>query len=177
MSGEVYDDYGNVLDMGNSSGFNTTGSVDLASDPNTNPNTSTDANSPFTSGSVYTNQTNMPVDLSGLQKFISENKGLALGAGALAGIMGANNPAYGKTGYQGTIPELTATRTMVKAPPTKEQGYRPGAGGIDYGGDVTYTRTPGVDAWSQLSGTTGTAGGANLGGINTLPAEIGRAHV
>jgi len=171
MSGEVYDDYGNVLDMGNSSGFNTTATDQAVLDAN-NPVGNTSQN--YVQPGAYTMDANgvkTPVsDLSGLAKFISDNKGLALGAGAIAGLMGANNPAYGKTGYQGTIPELTATRTMVKAPPTREQGYRPGAGGIDYGGDVTYTRTPGVDSWSQLSGTTGTATGANLGGINTLSA-------
>lgn len=169
MSGEVYDDYGNVLDMGNSSGFTTTTLADPASDPNTNFNTSTDANSPVKSGDVFKNQTVMPTDLSGLSKFLSENKGLALGAGALAGLMGAGDAKYGKTGYQGTIPRLAASRTMVTAPPTRAQGYRPGAGGIDYGGDVTYTRMPaGTDPWANLSGTSGTAVGANTG-ITALP--------
>ena len=169
MSGEVYDDYGNVLDMGNSSGFTTTTLADPASDPNTNFNTSTDANSPVKSGDVFKNQTVMPTDLSGLAKFISDNKGLALGAGALAGLMGAGDAKYGKTGYQGTIPRLGATRTMVTAPPTRAQGYRPGAGGIDYGGDVTYTRLPaGTDSFANLSGSSGTSAGANL----TTPGGI-----
>ena len=108
-------------------------------------------------------------DLSGLAKFLADNKGLALGAGALAGLMGAGDSKYGKTGYQGTIPRLAASRTMVTAPPTRAQGYRPGAGGIDYGGDVTYTRMPaGTDPWAGLSGATGTAAGANL----TTPGGI-----
>ena len=167
MSGEVYDDYGNVLDMGNGSGFNTTTLANPASDPNTNFNTSTDANSPVKAGDVFTNQTTMPTDLSGLAKFISDNKGLALAGGALAGLMGAGDAKYGKTGYQGTIPRLAASRTMVTAPP--KTGYRPGAGGIDYGGDVTYTRMPdGTDPWAGLSGATGTAAGANL----TTPGGI-----
>jgi hypothetical protein len=42
------------------------------------------------------------------------------------------------TGYQGKIPKLTASRNMLTAPPV---GRRPGSGGIDYGGGVTY-RTP-----------------------------------
>ena len=136
--------------------------INAESDPNTNPNTSTDANSPFKRGDVFTNQTVMPTDLSSLSKFLADNKGLVLGGGALAGLMGANNTKYGKTGYQGTIPRLAASRTMVTAPPTRAQGYRPGAGGIDYGGDVTYTRMPdGTDPWAGLSGTSGSATGAN----------------
>jgi len=106
---------------------------------------------------------NKPItDLSSLSKWISDNKGLIAGGAAIMGATGNNNAQYGKSGYQGSIPELTATRKMVTAPPTKAQGYRPGAGGIDYGGDVTYTRTPGVDPWWQLSGQSGTAAGADL---------------
>jgi len=94
----------------------------------------------------------------------------ALGAlgGGLAGLAGAMNKTTTPSGYQGGIPELTATRHMIQAPPTKEQGYRPGAGGIDYGGDVTYTRTPGVDSWANLNGFSGTSAGANLGGLGSL---------
>ena len=106
--------------------------------------------------------------LAGLQKFIADNKGLITAGGAALGLMGANQPQYGKSGYQGAIPELSAGRNMITAPPTKEQGYRPGAGGINYGGDVTYARTPGMDPWWQLSGNSGTAAGANLGGLGSL---------
>ena len=111
-------------------------------------------------------------DLSSLSKFLADNKGLVLGGGALAGLMGASDTKYGKTGYQGTIPRLGAARTMITAPPTKAQGYRPGAGGIDYGGDVSYARMPdGTDPWAGLSGTSGSAAGANLttpGGLTTI---------
>jgi hypothetical protein len=57
----------------------------------------------------------------------------ALGAvgGGLAGLLGAMDKTTTPSGYQGGIPALTATRNMIKAPPTREQGYRPGAGGID----------------------------------------------
>ena len=58
--------------------------------------------------------------------------------GGVAGLMGANKPNVTKVGYQGGIPQLQAMRNMVLAPPTKAQGYRPGQGGINYGGDVTY---------------------------------------
>ncbi len=59
-----------------------------------------------------------------------------IGAGALAGIAGLNNPNVTKVGYQGKIPELQASRAMVTAPPP---GRRPGSGGINWGGDVTYS--------------------------------------
>lgn len=84
-------------------------------------------------------------------KWAADNKGWLAAGGAALGLMGSNNPKFGKTGYQGGIPDLTATRSMISAPP--KTGYRPGQGGIDYGGDVTYTRTPGLDPWHQLSGT------------------------
>lgn len=60
------------------------------------------------------------------------NKLLTLGGGAYA----ASRPS-GTTpsGYQGKIPKLTATSNMLTAPPV---GRRPGSGGINYGGGVTY---------------------------------------
>ena len=59
---------------------------------------------------------------------LNANKGLQGGAGA---------------GYQGGIPTLYAGRTMMTAPPTTVGGKprRPGQGGIDYGGNVTYYNT------------------------------------
>ena len=136
---------------------------------------------------------NLVSDLSGLKKWISDNKGLIAGGAAIMGATGNNNAQYGKSGYQGSIPNLTATRKMISAPPTRAQGYRPGAGGIDYGGDVSYTRTPGVDPWWQLSGQSGTdltsllnsglnttktdgtntvnTGNVNTGGVNTVATD------
>jgi hypothetical protein len=61
---------------------------------------------------------------------------------------------------------------MITKPPTRAQGYRPGAGGIDYGGDVSYVRTPGLDPWAYLSGTSGSSAGADLTG---LPADVATA--
>jgi uncharacterized protein (DUF433 family) len=102
--------------------------------------------------SNYTPTGSLPsgFDLSALTKFLGDNKGLITAGGAALGLMGANNAQTTPTGYQGGIPALTATRNMIAAPPTS--GYRPGQGGINYGGDVTYTRTPGVDPWVNLSG-------------------------
>jgi hypothetical protein len=117
---------------------------------------------------VRTNLTGLSGLANAAKNFLTDNRGLVLAGGALAGLMGAGDTKYGKTGYQGTIPRLGASRTMITAPPTRAQGYRPGAGGIDYGGDVTYTRMPdGTDPWAGLSGTSGTAANAN-----TVPTNI-----
>lgn len=116
------------------------------------------------------NKTTKFPDYAGFQKFLTDNKSLITAGGAALGLMGGNDPKYGKTGYQGTIPNLMATRNMISAPPTKEMGYRPGAGGIDYGGDVTYTRlADGVDPFINLRGNTGTLAGANLKGATVTP--------
>jgi hypothetical protein len=138
--------------------------INPASDPNMNPNVLGDANSPFKRGDVFVNQT--PIDASsgiaGLKKFVTDNKSFLAGAGALASAYGGGTNADKKTGYQGVIPTLAASRSMIAAPPTRAQGYRPGAGGIDYGGDVSYTLAPGMDPYANLSGTSGSAAGANL---------------
>jgi len=141
-------------------------------DPNTNPNTSTDVNSPFKKGDVFVNQTPISTDLSSnlaaAQKFITDNKAWLATAGALTSAFGGSTDANKKTGYQGGIPALGASRSMFAAPPPT--GYRPGQGGINYGGDVTYTRTPGMDPWSQLSGNSAYAGagGSNDSGLTAL---------
>ena len=60
-----------------------------------------------------------------------------VGAGGLAGLLtNVNKPKITPVGYQGGIPKLVANRTMVTAPPP---GHVPGSGGVNYGGDVTYT--------------------------------------
>jgi hypothetical protein len=100
----------------------------------------------------------------------------ALGAlgGGLAGLLGAMDKTTTPTGYQGGIPNLSASRSMITAPPTEINGVkrRPGQGGINYGGDVTYSRVPsGTDPWANLSGTSGSlpsgsgSPGPNLSGI------------
>lgn len=62
--------------------------------------------------------------------------------GGLYGASRSSAPTVINPGYQGGIPTYTATRNMVTAPPSKESGRRPGAGGIDYGGNVTFTKVP-----------------------------------
>jgi len=99
----------------------------------------------------------------------------ALG-GALAGGLGALRPNTQKSGYQGGIPRYTAERNMVTAPPTKEQGYRPGQGGVKYGGDVNYAvsgRPTG--AGSSGSGGGGGSGSSTLGNIAKVAGGAGLA--
>jgi hypothetical protein len=112
--------------------------------------------------------------LSDLKQFALDNKSWLAGAGALASVYGGGSNADKKTGYQGVIPTLSASRSMIAAPPTRAQGYRPGAGGIDYGGDVSYKLAPGMDPYANLSGTSGSAAGANLttpGGTTVVPGS------
>lgn len=109
--------------------------------------------------------------LAGLTKFLTDNKGLLTAGGAALGAFGANSAKSTPTGYQGGIPNLSASRTMLTAPPTTNPDgtpRRPGSGGINYGGDVTYTRMPaGTDPWANLSGT---SGGVPAGtGVTTKP--------
>jgi len=113
---------------------------------------------------------NLSTGLAGLNKFVNDNKALIGLAGAGSAMLSGSGAQ--KTGYQGSIPQLMAGRTMITKPPTRAQGYRPGAGGIDYGGDVSYVRTPGLDPWAYLSGTSGSAAGADLSG---LPADVATA--
>jgi len=98
---------------------------------------------------------------------------LGIGAGALAGLTGLNNPTVNKVGYQGGIPELQANRSMITAPPP---GHVPGSGGINYGGDVTYspkgTAVPSTGgsytpSASDVAKTAGVAAGG-LGGLSDL---------
>ena len=155
---------------------NTTALGNIYSDPNTNPygyeptsnvfgstnQTAAADNSGNTRALTAADTSGFPVSgLAGLKQWIADNKAYLTAAGAGAALLN-NDSGIQKTGYQGSIPDLMAARTMVGAPPTRAQGYRPGAGGINYGGDVSYVRTPGVDPWAYLSGTTGTALGANL---------------
>lgn len=68
----------------------------------------------------------------------SEYGGLASILGGLYGANRSSGPTILNPGYKGGIPQVTATRTMLTQPPA---GRRPGSGGINYGGDVTYART------------------------------------
>jgi hypothetical protein len=95
---------------------------------------------------------------------------VAVLGGGLAGGLGAFAPNRQKVGYQGGIPKFTAERNMVTAPPA---GSRPGAGGVNYGGDVTYTRQPGSPSTS--SGGGGGGGGFDLGNVAKVAGGAGLA--
>jgi hypothetical protein len=93
---------------------------------------------------------------------------LGMLGGALAGGLGALTPNNQKVGYQGGIPRYTATRNMVTAPPA---GSRPGAGGVNYGGDVKYT-TSGAPTGASSSGG---GGSSTLGNIAKVAGGAGLA--
>jgi len=74
-----------------------------------------------------------------------------------------------KMGFQGTIPKYQATSKLLTAPPGRR---KPGAYGINYGGDPTYTRM-------AEGGLTNLARGRYLQGetdgmADKIPARIGR---
>jgi hypothetical protein len=95
--------------------------------------------------------------------------------GGILGALGANTPNVKKVGYQGGIPKYDAVRNMVTAPPTKAQGYRPGQGGVNYGGDVTYTRQPGSPAGLFGGGGGGSGGSSTLGNLAKVAGGAGLA--
>lgn len=129
--------------------------------------------------------------------FTNENGTLNLPG--IAGLVGAGLGAAGfgqakitPTGYQGGIPQLTASQPMLTSPP---MGRRPGSGGINYGTGVQYrdkngnivsdTSTPVevLDAAARGNGynqpgTYGqgtTGGGTNNAGIIELLRRLGVA--
>ena len=113
--------------------------IGIVSDPN--DTTWSNASSPSNAEILKT----INADSSGLlKKLFVDDKGnlnlktLAGIGGGLLGALGANTPNRQKSGYQGSIPKYDAVRSMVTAPPTRAQGYRPGQGGINYGGDVSF---------------------------------------
>lgn len=97
---------------------------------------------------------------------------IAVLGGGLAGGLGAFSRGTQKVGYQGGIPKYTAERNMVTAPPA---GSRPGAGGVNYGGDVNYVRQPGSPSTSSGGGGGGGGGGFNLGNVAKVAGGAGLA--
>ena len=128
VSGTVYPDgYGGYVD-GNNNPVDASGKLISASNPYVPP---ADPNAPSALTSWLNGQ--FGSSLTGKQL---ASLGL-VGAGGLAGALtNLNKQKITPVGYQGGIPKLVANRTMVTAPPP---GHVPGSGGINYGGDVTYT--------------------------------------
>ena len=131
VSGTVYPDgYGGYVD-GNNNPVDASGQPISASNPYVPPAATAGPNAPSDLTSYLQN-------LIGTKMTGAQMASLGLvGAGGLAGALtNLNKPKITPVGYQGGIPKLVANRTMVTAPPP---GHVPGSGGINYGGDVTYT--------------------------------------
>jgi hypothetical protein len=114
-------------------------------------------------------------DTSGLlRKLFVDDKGnlnlKTLGGvgGGILGALGALSPNTKRSGYQGSIPKYEAVRNMVTAPPTKAQGYRPGQGGVNWGGDVSYVPKGSAAAAAPSSG-----GGSSMLGDLAKVAGVG----
>jgi hypothetical protein len=109
-----------------------------------NPETSGNASMADLKGAAYIAKLADPNWVSSINKMfgsnLSKNDLLRIAAvtgGGLAGLTSLNKPNITKVGYQGGLPELQANRTMMTVPPA---GHVPGSGGINYGGDVVYSK-------------------------------------
>jgi hypothetical protein len=108
-----------------------------------------------------------------LNKLTRDSKGNIDYAKLAMLLYGAKTLAKGpgsapKLGFQGVIPTSTATTNLITAPPP---GRKPGAYGINYGGDATYKRM-------AEGGLTALAKGRYLQGdtdgmADQIPAQIG----
>ena len=111
----------------------------------TNAGVTGDYGSDTGDGSAGTSYTFDPSSLANLSfskvnDYLKGNRGLAsLIGGAGVAALGLGTPTTKSSIYQGGIPNLVATRNMITAPPV---GRRAGAGGVNYGGDVTYSLAP-----------------------------------
>jgi hypothetical protein len=104
-----------------------------------------------------------------------------VGAGGIAGLMGAVSGKTTPTGYQGKIPNLVANRQMVTSPVSsavvdgKTVPIRPGAGGTKYGGDVVYTNAAQPQPQPVIAAAKGKyLRGPTDGMADELPAQIGK---
>jgi hypothetical protein len=80
------------------------------------------------------------LSFSKVNDYLKGNRGLvSLLGGAGVAALGLGNPTTKSSIYKGGIPNLVATRNMITSPPV---GRRAGAGGVNYGGDVTYSLAP-----------------------------------
>ena len=191
----IYDDYGNELDMGSPSSEAPATRSMISGYGGSNANHTTDFDpysgeqpynpGTFTAGGAGTigaggggiggDITSAINGLFGTNLSGAElAKRAAVLGGGLAGAAGLLSPKTQKVGYQGGIPKYTATRNMVTAPPTRAQGYRPGQGGINYGGDVTYTPTGGLSS-AVSGGSSGSSSGSMLGDIAKVAGGAGVA--
>ena len=169
-----YDSSGQLID----SNGNVVGQAPGADSGNVN-------NKTFIPGANNTDAAGNPIDPSGFSGilkslFTDKNGNLnlqALGAvgGGVAGLLGAFKPNVQKTGYQGSIPQLQAIRSMVTAPPTSVNGqkYRPGQGGVNWGGDVSYV----PKGSAPTAGLTALVNSGLVGGTTPVDAKGNSAPV
>jgi hypothetical protein len=149
------DEYGNIVDDGSSdvpdySNFDINQlfqiadpSVDTSNYSNEGKNYPTAASTQGPGGSPV----NASMSTSAITDWINSKLGTqltgaqlaklaAITGGGLLGLAGANKSAVKPVGFQGQVARMQANRNMLTAPPA---GRRPGSGGINWGGDPTYS--------------------------------------
>ena len=100
--------------------------------------------------------------LEDIKDFLSGPEGLALAAG-IGALVGGDMTDTPVTGYQGSIPQLTAVREAV--PGTSDTTRRPGSGGRRYFSDIQYV--PKSEDGTALT-TAQTAATTQAKGLETL---------
>jgi len=105
--------------------------------------------------------------LEDIKNFLSGPEGLALAAG-LGALVGGDMTDTPVTGYQGSIPQLTAVREAV--PGTSDTTRRPGSGGRRYFSDIQYIPQTGGEDYNPATAlsTAQTAATTQAKGLETL---------
>ena len=105
--------------------------------------------------------------LEDIKDFLSGPEGLALAAG-LGALVGGDMTDTPVTGYQGSIPQLTAVREAV--PGTSDTTRRPGSGGRRYFSDIQYIPQTGGEDYNPATAlsTAQTAATTQATGLETL---------
>ena len=105
--------------------------------------------------------------LEDIKDFLSGPEGLALAAG-IGALVGGDMTDTPVTGYQGSIPQLTAVREAV--PGTSDTTRRPGSGGRRYFSDIQYIPQTGGEDYNPATAltTAQTAATTQAKGLETL---------
>jgi len=105
--------------------------------------------------------------LEDIKDFLSGPEGLALAAG-IGALVGGDMTDTPVTGYQGSIPQLTAVREAV--PGTSDTTRRPGSGGRRYFSDIQYIPQTGGEDYNPATAlsTAQTAATTQATGLGTL---------
>tara|TARA_E500000305_G_scaffold1501_1_gene1481 strand:+ start:45 stop:1064 length:1020 start_codon:yes stop_codon:yes gene_type:complete len=109
----------------------------------------------------------VPDPLEDIKDFLSGPEGLALAAG-IGALVGGDMTDTPVTGYQGSIPQLTAVREAV--PGTSDTTRRPGSGGRRYFSDIQYIPQTGGEDYNPATAlsTAQTAATTQAKGLETL---------